>query len=53
MRAVDKGSSFIVKRNGVPVAELIPVRQRIFVPADVAISVFAGAPPSGHRTIPD
>ena len=44
MRALDRGNSFIVTRNGVPVAELIPVRQRTFVAADVAVSVFAGAP---------
>jgi prevent-host-death family protein len=44
MRALDKGSSFIVTRNGVPVGELIPVRQRTFVPADVAVSAFADAP---------
>jgi prevent-host-death family protein len=44
MRALDKGKSFTVTRNGVPVGELIPVRQRVFVPAEAAAAVFAGAP---------
>jgi antitoxin (DNA-binding transcriptional repressor) of toxin-antitoxin stability system len=44
MRALDKGKSFIVTRNGVPVGELIPLRQRVFVPADAAQAAFAGAP---------
>ncbi len=44
MRALDKGKSFTVTRNGVPVGELIPVRQRVFVPAEAAAAAFAGAP---------
>jgi antitoxin (DNA-binding transcriptional repressor) of toxin-antitoxin stability system len=44
MRALDKGKTFIVTRNGVPVGELIPLRQRVFVPTDSALAVFAGAP---------
>lgn len=44
MRALDRGKSFIVTRNGVPVGELTPFRQRIFVPADAAVAAFAGAP---------
>ncbi len=44
MRALDKGKAFIVTRNGVPVGELIPLRQRVFVPADAALAAFAGAP---------
>ena len=44
MRALDKGKSFVVTRNGVPVGELIPFRQRVFVPADAALAAFAGAP---------
>ncbi len=43
MRALDKGKSFIVTRNGVPVGELIPLRQRVFVPAEAALATFAGA----------
>ena len=44
MRALDKGKAFIVTRNGVPVAELMPVRQRLFVPTETALAAFAGAP---------
>lgn len=44
MRALDRGKSFIVTRNGVPVGELIPIRARVFVPADNALAAFAGAP---------
>jgi len=44
MRALDRGESFVVTRNGVPVGELTPLRQRQFVAADAAVAVFAGAP---------
>lgn len=44
MRALDQGESFIVTRNGVPVGELIPLRQRQFVAADAAVAVVTGAP---------
>ena len=44
MRGLDKGKAFIVTRNGVPVGELIPLRQRVFVPAEAARAAFAGAP---------
>lgn len=44
MRALDKGKSFIVTRNGVPVGELIPLRHRVFVPVEAALAAFAGAP---------
>jgi prevent-host-death family protein len=44
MRALDRGESFVVTRNGVPVGELMPLRQRQFVAAEAAVAVFAGAP---------
>ncbi len=44
MRALDRGESFVVTRNGVPVGELHPIRHQRFVPADVVTAVFAGAP---------
>jgi antitoxin (DNA-binding transcriptional repressor) of toxin-antitoxin stability system len=44
MRALDKGKGFVVTRNGVPVGELIPIRQRRFVPAEAALAAFASAP---------
>jgi len=42
MRALDRGESFIVTRNGVPVGELRPVRQRRLVPIDEVVETFAG-----------
>jgi antitoxin (DNA-binding transcriptional repressor) of toxin-antitoxin stability system len=44
MRALDKGKAFIVTRNGVPIGELIPLRQRVFVPSEAVFAAFAGAP---------
>jgi prevent-host-death family protein len=44
MRALDRGESFIVTRNGVPVGELSPVRPRRFVDASEALAALAGAP---------
>jgi prevent-host-death family protein len=44
MRALDRGESFVVTRNGVPVGELMPLRQRQFVPAVAAVARFTGAP---------
>jgi prevent-host-death family protein len=44
MRALDRGEAFVVTRNGVPVGELIPLRQRRFVPTETAVAVFGGAP---------
>lgn len=43
MRELDRGESFVVTRNGVPVGELRPIHRRRFVPKDVALAVFAGA----------
>jgi antitoxin (DNA-binding transcriptional repressor) of toxin-antitoxin stability system len=44
MRALDKGRAFIVTRNGVPVGELVPLRQRVFVPAEAVLAAFSRAP---------
>lgn len=44
MRALDRGESFIVTRNGVPVGELTPLRRRRFVPTVDLIAAFRGAP---------
>ncbi len=44
MRALDRGEAFVVTRNGVPVGELTPLRERQFVTAEVAVALFAGAP---------
>ena len=44
MRALDRGEAFVVTRNGVPVGELTPLRERQFLAAESAVAVFAGAP---------
>jgi prevent-host-death family protein len=50
MSALDRGESFIITRNGVPVGVLMPFKQRQFVTAEAAAAVFARAPGiEGHR----
>lgn len=49
MRALDKGRTFIVTRNGVPVGELLPLRQRVFVPVETVLAAFAGTPRVAFR----
>jgi antitoxin (DNA-binding transcriptional repressor) of toxin-antitoxin stability system len=44
MRALDRGESFIVTRNGLPVGELRPVPRRRYVPAADVWAAFSGAP---------
>lgn len=44
MRALDRGQSFVITRNGVPVGELTPLTQRMFIPTEAAVAAFAGAP---------
>lgn len=44
MRALDRGESFVVTRNGTPVGELTPLRRRRFVAAEAAMAAFASAP---------
>jgi antitoxin (DNA-binding transcriptional repressor) of toxin-antitoxin stability system len=44
MRALDRGESFLVTRNGAEVGELHPVRRRRFIAADAAFAAFSGAP---------
>ena len=44
MRGLDKGESFVVTRNGVPVGELTPLRRHRFVRAEAALAMFQGAP---------
>jgi prevent-host-death family protein len=45
MRGLDRGESYIVTRDGVPVGELVPVKRRVFVPATALLAALAGAPP--------
>lgn len=45
MRGLDRGDSYVVTRNGVPVGELTPLRRHRFVAAEAAIELFRSAPP--------
>jgi antitoxin (DNA-binding transcriptional repressor) of toxin-antitoxin stability system len=49
MRALDRGESFVITRNGVPVGELRPVRRRRFVSAARVLEAFAVAAPIESR----
>jgi len=49
MRALDSGKAFVVTRNGRPVGELVPLRQRAFVPSEVVHAAFTGAPSISRR----
>ncbi|WJK40718.1 type II toxin-antitoxin system prevent-host-death family antitoxin [Solwaraspora sp. WMMA2056] len=44
MRGVERGESYVITRNGTPIARLIPLRRRTFVPRAEAIAAFATAP---------
>ena len=44
MRGLDRGDTFVVTRNGVPVGELTPLRRHRFVTADAAVAAFRNAP---------
>lgn len=45
MRRLDRGESFLVTRNGVPVGDLRPIARRRWIPAEIASAAFAGAEP--------
>lgn len=44
MRAVERGRSFVITRNGTPIGRLIPLRRRRFVPRDEVVAAFATSP---------
>jgi hypothetical protein len=44
MRALDRGDSFVITRNGVPVGELEPIGRHEFVRSDVLQAAFGHAP---------
>lgn len=44
MRQLDRGESFVVTRNGIPVGELSPLRRHRFISAEAAVAAFTGAP---------
>ena len=44
MRRLDEGETFVVTRRGVPVGELVPIRQRRFATRGEVAAAFCGAP---------
>jgi len=44
MRALDRGETFVVTRNGVPVGELHPRAARRYVAAESVLALFQHAP---------
>lgn len=44
MRAVEAGESFVVTRNGLPLAELTPLKRRTFVPREEILRALASPP---------
>lgn len=50
MRRLDRGESFLLTRNGVPVGELTPLRRRRrSVPTEEIIEAFRDLPPIDYR----
>ena len=43
MRGLDRGETYVVTRNGVPVGELRPLQRRVFVSRAVGTAMFRGA----------
>jgi len=46
MRGLDQGQTFVVTRNGIPVAELKPLQRPSFVSTEAAVADISSA--SGH-----
>jgi len=44
MRGVERGESYTITRNGTPIARVVPLRRRIFVPREEVLAAFATAP---------
>jgi prevent-host-death family protein len=51
MRRLDKGESFTVTRNGVPVGELVPIRRRRVVNGPALAAAFRSAPPVDYQQL--
>ena len=51
MRALDRGESFTVTRNGVPVGELVPIKAHVFVASEAVAAAFRHAPRIAYRRV--
>ena len=53
LRAVQEGETIVVTNNGVPVAEITPLRRGRFVDAQTIVEGFAGAPHVDLKSLRD
>jgi antitoxin (DNA-binding transcriptional repressor) of toxin-antitoxin stability system len=51
MRELDRGEDFIITRNGKPVGELRPFRDRYFVSTAALQAAMAGAPQIDYKEL--
>jgi antitoxin (DNA-binding transcriptional repressor) of toxin-antitoxin stability system len=51
MKRLDRGESFIVTRNGVPVGELRPIARRRSVRSEEFVAALEGLPPIDLRQL--
>lgn len=51
MRAVEDGETFVLTRNGTPIADIVPHHERpVFVPTGTLIDLLAGIPREDPET---
>jgi antitoxin (DNA-binding transcriptional repressor) of toxin-antitoxin stability system len=50
-RLLERGESFVVTRDGVPVGEPKPLQHRRFVLAEAAVAAFGAGPPVDYERI--
>lgn len=48
-RRLERGESFVVTSDGIPVGELSPLRRCRFVLAEAAVEMFRSAPPVDYQ----
>jgi prevent-host-death family protein len=53
LRAVERGESFVITRNGTPVGRLVPLWRRTFVSREEILAGFTGAPVLDAKTLRD
>jgi prevent-host-death family protein len=44
LRAVERGETFTITRNGSPIGRLVPLKRRTAVPREEALAAFSTAP---------
>ncbi len=49
MRALTRGETFVITRNGEPVGELTPLRRQRFVRSEAVVAMFRSAAPIDYQ----